>query len=279
MVPKVAGSSPVGHPTAAAPTIRPGEHQPRVLPARTDANRSSSCQRRCSRRAATVAGSRAIERRPLAVLGSATWTWWLTTTRGLRGETRPGLQVDVIQRGPATSPLRMPLPSLQQSSIEGGELGRREPHGREPLLYQEPGDGSVGRLDKGAGPHCREGLIQGLLAFLPGSEPALAVLLAPACHEVGHVEVPDTGTATLVDETPASALLLDGEAEQLEQPVRVGVAVGAAGWLDGLAPSVSRRAGGVGARREHTGRRGRRLTIPPTKPAQPARLRGVAAAA
>ena len=36
--------------------------------------------------------------------------------------------------------------------------------------------------------------------------------------------------------------------------------------------SVSRRAGGVRARREHARRRGRqrRLTIPPTKPAQPA---------
>jgi hypothetical protein len=48
---------------------------------------------------------------------------------------------------------------------------------------------------------------------------------------------------------------------------------GAAGWLDGLALSVSRRAGGVGARRERARRRGRhrRLTTSPTKPAQPAR--------
>jgi hypothetical protein len=40
---------------------------------------SSAWQARCCRRAATVAGSRANKRRPLAVLGSRTWTSSLTT--------------------------------------------------------------------------------------------------------------------------------------------------------------------------------------------------------
>jgi hypothetical protein len=68
------------------------------------ASRSSSCQRRWSRGAATVAGSSAGERRPLAVFGSETRTSWLTTTRGRRGETRPASKSTSIQRSPAASP-------------------------------------------------------------------------------------------------------------------------------------------------------------------------------
>jgi hypothetical protein len=115
---------------------------------------------------------------------------------------------------------------------KGGELGRREPHRREPLLYQEPGDGSVGRLDKGAGPHCGEGLIQGLLAW------RLPVTRSGTSKYQLQV-LPRLGTKPRISVAPRR------RGQQLEQPVRVGVAVGGTGWLDGLALSVSRRAGGV----------------------------------
>ena len=259
MVPKVAGSSPVGHPTAAAPTIRPGEHQPRVLPARTDANRSSSAGARAGQPRWPVKSDRAtaLGRLRLSNVGLMVDHH----TGPPRRDPPPGLQVDVIQRSPATSPLRMPLPSLQQSSIEGGELGRREPHRREPLLYQEPGDGSVGRLDK--------------VPVRIAERASFRACWHGACLSRGRARRSTRYRYCHAwGRNPASALLLEGEAEQLEQPVRVGVAVGGAGWLDGLALSVSRRAGGVGARREHTGRWGRRLTTPPTKPAQPVRASG-----
>ena len=85
----------------------------------------------------------------------------------------------------------LPMPGLEQPSIEGGELCRGEPlerevaeggddvsldvplvaeprgwadprwaHRREPLPHQEPGDGSLGGFDEGAGSQRRKGLVE-----------------------------------------------------------------------------------------------------------------------
>jgi hypothetical protein len=75
-------------------------------------------------------------------------------------------------------------------------------HCREPLVHQEPGDGSLGRLDEGAGPKRRKSLVEGLLALLLGPESALAVLAALARNRVRYIEVPGIGAATLADEAP-----------------------------------------------------------------------------
>jgi hypothetical protein len=120
--------------------------------------------------------------------------------RGVQGA------MDVADRLWGKAAASLPMPGLEQSSI-GGELCRRQPlerevaegrndvpldaplvaepsggphpwrpHGREPLVHQEPGDTSLGRLDERAGPKRRQGLVEGLLALLLGPKAPLAVL-------------------------------------------------------------------------------------------------------
>jgi hypothetical protein len=81
----------------------------------------------------------------------------------------------------------------------GGSDSRRA-HRRQPLLHQEPSNGSMGGLDERTGPQRGEGLGEDLLTLPLGPEAALAVLAALARHRIGHVEVPGIGTATLANE-------------------------------------------------------------------------------
>jgi hypothetical protein len=82
----------------------------------------------------------------------------------------------------------------------GGGADLRRTHRREPLLHQEPGDASLGRLDEGAGSQRRKGLVESLLALPLGPKAALAVLPTLADHRIRHIEVPGIGTATLANE-------------------------------------------------------------------------------
>jgi len=143
--------------------------------------------------------------------------------RGMQGA------VDVADRLGSKAAASLAMPGFEQSSIEGGELCRRQPlerevpqggddvpldvlpvaepggrtdpwwaHGREPLLHQEPGNGSLGGFDERARPQRREGVVEGLLALFLGPEAAFAVLATLAGRGVRHVEVPGIGTAALI---------------------------------------------------------------------------------
>jgi hypothetical protein len=90
------------------PAVGPGEHQPGVLP--TWADRQPLLELPAPVLAEGGHGGR-VESDRAVVLGGlwfAERIWWLTTTRGLRGETRRASRSMSGQRSPATSPSAEP---------------------------------------------------------------------------------------------------------------------------------------------------------------------------
>src|SRR6266487_5293427 len=87
-----------GWPSSRVNTRSPADH------AGPSASRSAACWVWWARSAVAVWGSRAISRRPRAVLGRETWTMWSTMTSVWRTDRQPPSRSTSAQRSPRTSP-------------------------------------------------------------------------------------------------------------------------------------------------------------------------------